>query len=431
MNETGENAVMYDTVLFDLDGTLMESAPGIMHSAQIAVEQMGYTGYDPEVFQHFMGPPLFGSFQKYFGMDDAQADEAVQRYRAYFADYGLFENAVYPGIPTLLRRLQAAGMRLFVATSKPQIYAERVMERFGILRFFEKVVGVSLEDRGSAKANLVRDALPVDAGRAVMIGDRSYDIDGGQANGIDTIGVCYGYGSREELAPATYVVDTVTALADLLAPETHVPHGFFLTMEGLDGSGKTTQMHALAAHLRQIGYEVVCTREPGGTPVAEEIRDVVLNVRNAGRLCAVTEALLYAAARAEHVHAVVRPALAAGKTVLCDRFVDSSVAFQGGGRELGVAQVLGINTPAVGDTMPDATIYLRLDAHTALSRRVSATEPDRIEQEAEQFHLRVHQAYEELARRDPQRICAVDASQSVEKIAAQVKDAINAALAKR
>ena len=423
---------MYDTLLFDLDGTLTESAPGIMRSAKIAVDKLGYTGYDPQVFGRFIGPPLHSSFQEHFGMDDAQAQEAVRLYREYYTVRGLYENAVYTGMPNLLRRLCAGGARLLVATSKPQVFAERILAHFGLLRFFERVVGSSLTDRDAGKEELVRIALPADAGRAAMIGDRCFDIAGGQANGIDTIAVGYGYGSREEFvqAGATHIVDTVAALGDLLAPDTPVPPGFFLTVEGLDGSGKTTQMQALADHLAQNGYEVVRTREPGGTKVAEEIRDVVLSPRNLG-MCAVTEALLYAAARAEHVHAVVRPALAAGKVVLCDRFVDSSVVYQGGGRGLGIEQVLTINAPAVGTTLPDATVYLRLDARTALQRRISATAPDRIELEDEKFHQRVFEVYDELAARFPERIHVVDATQPIEAIAEQARAAVDAALARR
>lgn len=422
----------YDVVLFDLDGTLTESAPGIINSARIAVEQMGYKDFDPRVFERFIGPPLHHSFRQYFGMDDAQADEAVRRYRVYFAEYGLFENAVYAGIPNMLRRLKAGGARLYVATAKPEEFMHRILERFGLARFFDGAVGTKLEDRAVEKSGIIRAALPADAGRAVMIGDRRYDIEGGRANGIDTIGVCYGYGDRAELeaAGATHIVDTVAELSDYLAGERPPTQGLFVTIEGLDGSGKTTQIERLAAHLRQIGYEVLCTREPGGSPIAEKIRHVVLSPENLG-MHAWTEALLYAAARAEHVQAVIKPVLAEGKVVLCDRFVDSSVVYQGMGRGLGIQNVLQINALGTGGIEPDLTLYLRLDVEAALHRRRSATSLDRIEMEQEAFHSRALEAYETLWRENPQRICAVDASQSAEEIAQEACARMDAVLAKR
>ncbi len=420
----------YDVVLLDLDGTLTESAPGITHSARIAVEQMGYTGFDDKVFEGFIGPPLHHTFQALFAMDDAQAEEAVRRYRVYFSEYGLFENAVYTGIPSLLRRLKAGGARLFVATAKPQVFAERILERFGLSRFFEGVVGTRLEERAMDKNAIVRDALPKDAGRAVMIGDRCQDMTAGQANGIDTIGVCYGYGTRRELeeAGATYVAETVAELSEFLAGEVPVPQGLFVTVEGLDGSGKSTQISRLLAHLRQLGYDVVHTREPGGSPIAEKIRHLVLSPENLG-MHAWTEALLYAAARAEHVHAVVRPALEAGHVVLCDRCVDSSIVYQGAGRNLGIDRVLAVNAPGIDGIMPGVTIYLRVDPQTAMQRRSSATALDRIEMERESFHQRVFEAYEALAQRDAHRIRVVDASRPVEDIAAAACAQLDQALA--
>jgi len=418
--------------LFDLDGTLTESAPGIMRSARIAVEQMGYSSFDPHVFETFIGPPLHGSFREYFGMDDAQADEAVRRYRADYAEHGLFENAVYEGMPNLLRRLRAGGARLFVATAKPQVFTDRILERFGLSRFFDGIVGVTLEMRAIDKAPIIRAALPADAGRAVMIGDRQYDIEAGRANGIDTVGVCYGYGSRAELAEAgaTHIVDTVAELSELLAGDVEKSPGFFVTVEGLDGSGKTTQIDRLAAHLQQRGYQTLRTREPGGSPIAEKIRELVLSPDNLG-MHAWTEALLYAAARAEHVRAVVRPALAKGQVVLCDRYVDSSAVYQGAGRELGLERVLEVNALGTGDLRPDLTLYLRLGAAESLARRGRASSLDRIEMEESDFHQRVCNAYDQLAARDPERIRVVDASLPVEEIATAACAEMDAALGKR
>ena len=424
--------MLYDVILFDLVGTLTESAPGIMRSARIAVEQMGYSGFDPCVFKTFIGPPLHGCFREHFGMDDARAEEAVRRYRAHYAEHGIFENAVYRGMPNLLRRLRAGGARLFVATAKPQVFADRVLRRFGLARFFEGVVGATLDERTAGKAALIRTAMPAVAGRAAMIGDRRYDIEGGRANGIDTVGVCYGYGSRAELAEAgaTHIVDTVDELGGLLAADVPPPPGFFVTVEGLDGSGKTTQIDRLAAHLQQLGYDTLRTREPGGSPIAEKIRELVLSPGNLG-MHAWTEALLYAAARAEHVRGMVRPALAEGRVVLCDRYVDSSAAYQGVGRALGLERVLEVNALATGGLRPDLTLYLRLDAAEALARRGRASSLDRIEMERDDFHRRVCDAYDQLAARDPERIRVIDAALLADEIAASACTELDMMLARR
>ena len=424
--------MLYDVILFDLDGTLTESAPGIMRAARFAVEEMGYADFDPYVFTKFIGPPLHGSFRTHFGMDEAQADQAIHLYRTYYSERGLFENAVYRGIPNLLRRLRAGGARLFVATAKPEVYSRRILDRFGLSRFFEGIAGVTLEERSTGKSAIIRSALPADAGRAVMIGDRKYDIEGGRANDIDTVGVCYGYGSREELtgAGASYIVDTVTELSDLLAGDIAPPSGFFVTVEGLDGSGKTTQIDRLASHLNQIGYQTMCTREPGGNPIAEKIRELVLSPDNLG-MHPWTEALLYAAARAEHVRAVVRPALDEGQIVLCDRYVDSSAAYQGAGRGLGLEKILEVNGLATGNLQPNLTLYLRLDVAEALARRESASPLDRIEMERVVFHELVYDAYERMAACDPKRIRIIDASLPVEEIEAIFCTEMDTALAKR
>ncbi len=423
--------MQYETILFDLDGTLNESAPGIIHSAQYGARQVGFTEIPDEMYATFIGPPLHSSYRR-AGMNDEQAARAVEHYRVYFAERGMYENSVYVGIPNLLRRLKAQGARLCVATAKPQYFAEKILERLGLARFFDIIAGAEMTERGTDKSDLVQRALVGSRGRAVMIGDREFDVFGGQGNGIDTIGVLYGYGTREEFrkAGATHIVETVADLADFLAPEIPEPEGFFITVEGLDGSGKTSQIERIHAHLVELGYDVLATREPGGSPIAESIREVVLTPDNLG-MHPLTEALLYAAARAEHVHAIVRPALKAGKVVLCDRFVDSSVAYQGGGRQLGVQHVLDINAPAIDGTMPDATVLLKIDAETALKRRSSASSLDRIEMEQMAFHQRVYDAYEELARMQPERIIQVDATRGIEEIAADACAGIDRVLAKR
>jgi dTMP kinase len=179
----------------------------------------------------------------------------------------------------------------------------------------------------------------------------------------------------------------------------------FVTFEGLDGSGKTTQVRLLAERLEKDGREVVVTREPGGTELGERIRDLVLH---GGHVTPWAEASLYAASRAQHVEEVIRPALERGSIVLCDRYIDSSVAYQGGARGLGLEQVLELNLAAVGGLMPDRTFLLLLEPGDAIGRL--RREHDRLEREGVDFHARVDAAYRELAERFPERIVVLDAS---------------------
>ena len=181
--------------------------------------------------------------------------------------------------------------------------------------------------------------------------------------------------------------------------------------------GRVTAL--LEDRLLRFGFDVYRTREPGGCSIAEKIRQLLLDPAN-GEMTDVTEALLYAASRAQHVRQVIRPALEAGKLVLCDRFVDSSVAYQGGGRKLGVARVKEINAPAVDGTMPDATVYLDIDHVAAMKRRSAATTLDRLELQAESFHGRVEAAYQEIVAAEPERFVRVDAAQAPEKVAEDI-----------
>ena len=177
----------------------------------------------------------------------------------------------------------------------------------------------------------------------------------------------------------------------------------FVTFEGGDGSGKTTQARLLAERLAREGRDVVVTREPGGTELGERVRELVLH---AGHVAPWAEAALFAAARAQHVAEVIRPALERGATVLCDRYVDSSLAYQGLARGLGLERVLELNLTAVEGLLPDRTFLLVVDADTG-ARRVGA-ERDRIEREDDGFRERVEAAYRELAERYPERIVVLD-----------------------
>ena len=187
-------------------------------------------------------------------------------------------------------------------------------------------------------------------------------------------------------------------------------------MEGVDGCGKTTQRNALIEHLAQLGWDVQLTREPGGDEIAEKIRELILDPANTA-MDDLTEAYLYAASRAQNVRAKILPALADGKAVVCDRFVDSSIAYQGGGRQLGTDTVEAINRFAVDCATPDITVYLRMPPEKALSRRLSTSEPDRLEREKASFFERTYKAYEALyARGDMERVVTVDAGLSIEEV---------------
>ena len=193
----------------------------------------------------------------------------------------------------------------------------------------------------------------------------------------------------------------------------------FITLEGLDGSGKTTQARLLGARLEAEGTEVVLTREPGGTPLGEEVRNLLLH---GGDVAPWAEAALYAASRAQHVEQLIRPALARGATVICDRYVDSSVAYQGIARGLGLERVLDLNLAAVGGLMPDRTILLEIGVAEAASRM--GHDLDRIEREGDGFRDRVAAAYRDLAQRFPARYVTVDGAAAPETIAEEIYGAL-------
>lgn len=193
----------------------------------------------------------------------------------------------------------------------------------------------------------------------------------------------------------------------------------FVTFEGLDGSGKTTQAELLRARLEEEGEEVVLTREPGGTELGERIRELLLH---GGHVSPLAEALLYAASRAQHVDEVIRPALGRGAVVVCDRYVDSSVAYQGAGRELGLDRVLELNLAAVDGLLPDRTFLLLLDPG-AVHERLTG-EYDRLEREDADFRRRVDACYRELAERFPERIVVLDASCPPDELAEEVYGAL-------
>jgi dTMP kinase len=191
-------------------------------------------------------------------------------------------------------------------------------------------------------------------------------------------------------------------------------NGYFITLEGPDGGGKTTQAELLADYIKQCGYEVILTREPGGTPLAEEIRRLILTPTKE-MLRPMAEILLYAASRAQHVQSLIQPGLAAGKVVICERFIDSSLAYQGYGLGWDLEVIRRINRLAVGEIMPDLTFLLDNDVRLCLDRVTRRsdkirTKVDRIEARGVEFQERVRRGYLELASRDP-RMIIIDTSQ--------------------
>jgi dTMP kinase len=200
--------------------------------------------------------------------------------------------------------------------------------------------------------------------------------------------------------------------------------GRFITLEGPEGSGKSTQARLLAELLRGLGQTVVLTREPGGTAIGEQIRNVLLDQGNCAML-AQTEALLLTAARAQHVGEVIRPALSTGAVVVCDRFIDSTLAYQGGGHGLPLEQLLAIQELATNGLRPDLRLLFDLPVDVGLARRLQVKDGvNRIDWAATEFHERVRAAFLELARADPDGWAIIDASRPIVEVANQVRDVV-------
>lgn len=208
--------------------------------------------------------------------------------------------------------------------------------------------------------------------------------------------------------------------------------GLFITFEGADGSGKGTIIKYVKKYLVRKNLDFVLTREPGGIQISEDIREVILNKEHTA-MDMRTEALLYAAARRQHLIEKVRPSIDAGKIVICDRFVDSSLAYQGYARGIGIDEVLKINQFAIEGMMPDLTIYLDVNPEVGLSRihNSKVRQKDRLDLESLAFHERVHEGYEEILKRYPKRIKRIDAEQSIRTVADTAIQTIDAYLKKQ
>lgn len=195
--------------------------------------------------------------------------------------------------------------------------------------------------------------------------------------------------------------------------------GLFITFEGTDGSGKTTQINLLKQYFENKGIEVVTIREPGGTPIGEQIRSIIIDKKNSD-MTPYTEALLYAAARAQVVSTVIEPALKAGKAVIADRFLDSSLVYQGFARGLGMENIENINSYGVKGLKPDITFMLRLTSEQSLERKKKQAELDRMEMQSDNFHRRVYDGYVMLARNNTDRIFMIEADRSIDDIHSEI-----------
>lgn len=207
--------------------------------------------------------------------------------------------------------------------------------------------------------------------------------------------------------------------------------GLFITFEGGEGAGKSIQVEILTSHMREKGWPVVVTREPGGTRIGEQIRAITHNPENVD-MEATTEAYLMAAARAQHVAQVIEPAIEAGKIVVCDRYVDSSVVYQGLGRKLGAETIARLNDLAINGAIPDITILLNVPPKLGLLRRNKSLKArDRLDLQQKEFYERVYQGYLDLAKNDAERYVVIDARQSIVDVAKSVWEYVSARLPKK
>ena len=212
---------MYQTILFDLDGTLTDSGQGILNSVAYALEKMGIEEPDTANLNRFIGPPLYESFSRFYQLNPEDTQSAVDAFRVYFKEKGMFENQLYPGIIPLLEELRTAGKTLVIATSKPEIFAKQILEHFGIAHYLDVIAGASLDSSRISKADVIGYAinqLEAFPKHAVMIGDREHDIEGARMHQLPAIGVLYGYGNKQEFekAGATMIVETVQDLKRVL-----------------------------------------------------------------------------------------------------------------------------------------------------------------------------------------------------------------------
>lgn len=214
---------MYTHIFFDLDGTLTDPKEGITNSVAYALASFGIHE-DPDRLTPFIGPPLIDSFMEFYHFDLPAAQKAVEKYREYFSQKGIFENKLFSGTQPLLTQLKAAGKTVYLATSKPEVFARQILEHFHIDGYFDQIVGSCLDGTRTKKGEVIEEVFTrlgengLDKAMCVMVGDRFHDIHGAHENGLDSIGVTFGYGSQEELtqAGATHIVHSFEELAQIL-----------------------------------------------------------------------------------------------------------------------------------------------------------------------------------------------------------------------
>lgn len=211
----------WNTVLFDLDGTLTDPAEGIVNALVYALEKLGVEAINRQELLRFIGPPLADSFSEIYGFDEEKTEITIKYYREYFSSKGIFENQIYEGIPELLKTLKSHGYNVIMATSKPEKFALEIAKHFKISGDFDFIAGATLDERRNKKSDVIAYALKtchISADQAVMVGDRKFDIAGAKLNGLEAIGVLYGYGDVSELkeAGAVKIVASVAELSNYL-----------------------------------------------------------------------------------------------------------------------------------------------------------------------------------------------------------------------
>lgn len=213
---------MFKHIIFDLDGTLTDSKPGIVHSIQYSLARVGITEEDEKKLESFVGPPLMSTYKEVYGLSDEERVTAYAAFQEVFTSTGMFDNKVYDGIPALLKELKEKGCHLYIGTSKPEVHALTILRHFGLYEYFTLIRGAKLGDENESKAQTIGKVLEQipqeERVHTVMVGDRKYDIEGGRSHGLSTIALGYGYGQEEELVAAKpmYMAYTVSDLRNIL-----------------------------------------------------------------------------------------------------------------------------------------------------------------------------------------------------------------------
>lgn len=406
----------YDYILFDLDGTITDSFHGLKYSISYMMDKLGYEMPCDDEFRKFIGPPILESFEHVLHIRKEDYDIAAHTYRTHFGDEGYKHFRVYPGIRNVLRSLNKAGKKVAVATSKPIEPTMKLLRFFGIADYFDTINAPENDEIINSKEYAISKALKFPHKKALMIGDRHFDANGAKKFGLDFMGASYGFGSERELveAGAKYIVHSPHEILNVLNVDCE--KGKFISFEGMDGSGKSTQLKILIEKLEQYGFDFINTREPGGTEISEEIRGILLSCDN-NEMNDRTEALLFAASRAQHVEEKIKPNLNIGKHVICDRFVDSSIAYQGGGKKLGVDKVTAINEFAIDGLYPYKTIFFDMPVEKAIKRREATGNLDRLELEKIDFFKRTSEVYNDIKKKDSERYVCINADDSIDNIA--------------